>query len=303
MSAFAEDIHEDIRVIACSVLKDNQTPVYRNIVIFEYNLSHSLVPMRSAFYQSSGTSLTTDNILAGTYFPFYGSIVSPLNKMQNTLIKTTQHTPSGSLSPELQPWQVELRKLERFHFIKVHDEIFKRFTHFHEIRISALIGSSWWSSGGTSGLIRDFILSHVWDGEKFIGVDVVSKIDVNLCFNNETHILEDDNDEINAFLSENGVDVSRTRKTHRSHRTASSRKTHRSRSRDRDSSSESDSSRESAASDDQPKSTMVRTYAVGPRHTRPTSKGGANTRRKRKKYNKNKSKRRTRSSTRRNRSH
>lgn len=294
MSAFAEDIHEDIRVIACSVLKDNQTNVDRNIVIFEYNLSHSLVPMRSAFYQSSGGSLTTHQILKGTYFPFYGSTVSPLNKMQNTLIKTTQHTKSGSIAPILQQWQHALR--ERFGFIRVYDEIFKRFTHFHELRISALIGSSWWSSGGTSGIIRDFILSHVWDGEKFIEVGVVSKIDVNLCFNNETHILEDDNAEINTFLRENGVDVIHSRHRDRSHRSDSSRRTHRSRSRDRGSSSESDSSRESAASDDQPKSTMVRTYAVGPRHTRPTSKGGANTRRK---NNKNKSKRRKRSSTRR----
>jgi hypothetical protein len=228
--------------------------------------------------------------------------------MQNTLIKTTQHTPSGSLSPELHPWQVALR--ERFGFIRVYDEIFKRFTHFHEIRISALIGSNWWSSGGTSGLIRDFILSHVWDGEKFIEVGVVPEIDVNMCFNNERQKLEDNNDEINAFLSGHGVDVSRTsitassHRTHRSHRTHSGRKTHRSRSRsrDRDSSSESDSSRESTVSDDQPKSTMVRTYAVGPRHTRPTSKGGANTL-KRKKYNKNKSKRRKRSSIRRRLSH
>jgi hypothetical protein len=298
MSASGEDIREDIRLVACSVLKDDQTNVDRNIVIFEYNLPYTI---RSAFYQSSGGSITTHQIFKDTYFPFYGSTVSPLNEMQNTLIKATQHTQSGSIAPILQQWQHALR--EMFPFIKVYDEIFKRFTHFHELRISALIGSSWWSSGGTSGIIRDFVLSHVWDGEKFIEVGVVSKIDVNLCFNNETHILEDDNLKINTFLRENGVDVSRTRRTVRSRRTVSSRKSHRSRSRDRGSSSESDSSRERTVSDDQqPKSTMERTYAVGPRHIRPTSKGGTNTRKKGR-NNKNKTKRRKRLLTRRRRRH
>jgi hypothetical protein len=302
MSASGEDIGENIKLVTCAIIKDNTTQDERRIVVFEYRLPVPLVPMRSAFYQSSGTSITTRQIFKDTYFPFYGSTVSPLNKMQNTLIKATQHTQSGSIAPILQQWQHALR--ERFSFIKVYDEIFKRFTHFHELRISALIGSSWWSNGGTSGLIRDFILSHVWDGEKFIEVDVVSKIDVNMCFNNEKHILEDDNSEINTFLRENSVDVihsrrngrsyrtDNTRKTRRSYRTDNTRKTRRSRSRDRGSSSESDSSHESAVSDNQqPKSIMVRTFAIGPRHT---SKGGANTRR-----NKNKSKRGKRSSTRR----
>lgn len=298
MNAFEEEFNEDIRVVACGVLKDKQTDVDRNIVIFEYNLSHSLAPIRSAFYQSSGGSITTHQIFKDTYFPFYGSTVSPLNKMQNTLIKATQHTPSGSIAPILQPWQHALR--ETFPFIKVYDEIFKRFTHFHELRISALIGSSWWSSGGTSGLIREFVLSHVWDGEKFIEVGVVSKIDVDLCFNNEAHILEDDNLVINTFLRENGVDVIRTRDSGRSRDREINVATERTRSRSRDRGSTS----ESEISDDHPKSTMERTYAVGPRHTRPTSKGGANTRKKgRKNKNKNKTKRRKHVSRRRRRLH
>ena len=296
MSAFAEDIHEDIRVVACSVLKDNQTKVDRNIVIFEYNLLH---PMRSAFYQSSGTSISTKDIFTGTYFPFYGSEVSRYDDTQNTLIKATQNFPSRAFAPILEPWQNELCK--NFPSIKAHNEIFKRFTHFHELKISALIGSNFWNAGGTSSIIIKFVLSHAWDGSQFIKVENVPEIDINICFTRDRLILQDDNLKINTFLRENGVDVSRTRRTARTHRTASSSRTHRSRSRsrsrDRGSSSESDSSRERTVSDEQ-QPTMARTYAVGPGHFRPTNKGGANTR-KRKKYNKNKSKRRKHSSTRR----
>lgn len=284
MSAFTEDI----RLAACAIIKDNTTNVDRNIVIFEYNLPPLLVPMCSAFYQSSGTSLTTDNILTGTYFPFYGSKVSPFDESQNTLIKATQHTPSGSLSPELQRWQLAMPTVFK---MKSNNIIFQRFTHFHELKISALIGSNWWSSGGISSIIRGFVLSHVWDGEKFIEVDVTPEINIDQCFKSEhVSMLEDDNVEINTFLRENSVDVIHSRHHDRSRRTHSTHTSRRSRSRSR--SNESDNNRESSASDDQqPKSTMVRTYAVGPHHTRPTSKGGANTRRKRKKCIKNKSKR------------
>jgi len=226
MSASGEDIREDIRLVACGVLKDDQTNVDRNIVIFEYTLPPPLVPMRSAFYQSSGTSLTTNDILRGTYFPFYGSTVSPLNEMQNTLIKATQHTQSGSLSPELQLWKTilpqyreydyeivktfDIDKIQSrdFGFISARDEIFKRFTHFYELKISALIGSEWWSRGGTTQIIKKFVLSHVWNGEQFIDVgsprQTLNEM-IEECFKQNEHELHDVNEEINKFLSDNHV--------------------------------------------------------------------------------------------------
>jgi hypothetical protein len=210
MSTFAQhaDISEDIRVVACASLNDDKMDVTRNIVIFEYNCLGKTY--KRAYYQSSATSVTTNKIFEGTYFPFYGS-------MNGTLKKALQYTHPGSIAPVLQPWQTDLT--HRYRFIKVTDEIFKRFTHFYELKISALIGSHWWNAGGTSSMIRDFVMSHVWDEDtdQFIHVglhaDHFVEHLITQCFSSNELNLSDTDEAVNDFLSHHDVTNDRARAT------------------------------------------------------------------------------------------
>jgi hypothetical protein len=137
--------------------------------------------------------------------------------MNGTLTKAIQYTHPGSIAPVLQPWQTELT--HRYRFIKVTDEIFKRFTHFYELKMSALIGSRWWDTGGTSSMIRDFVMSHVWDEDtdQFIHVglhsdDFVKHI-IGQCFSSNELNLSDTDDAVNDFLSHHDVTNDRARAT------------------------------------------------------------------------------------------
>lgn len=131
-----------IRFIDCAFLlernKNENRIVKRRMLIFQYE---NFTPC--AFFQSTGTSNIQSKSFSGTYFPFYGE-----NK--NGLIKSSEF-----LSFSLKPWQrIFKQKGLSIQFLKY-------FTYFYEFKISALIGSYYWNEI-VSPETKQFILSHQW---------------------------------------------------------------------------------------------------------------------------------------------
>jgi len=139
------ETYDPIKVIDCATMIDPKNHAKRRIALFQFENE----PI-TAFYQSTGSSSSSriSNLLAGTYFPFYGETKKLLKAMD--VYRQTIN----------QSWKKKIN--EMIDICKFSKSVLNYFNNYFELQISASIDSQYWQQPQLKKC-RSFILHNNYD--------------------------------------------------------------------------------------------------------------------------------------------